>query len=56
MEESQLATRPWLKAHVGLTPEAQPVLPSTPRRRPLIYVYELPPEYTTRMHQYRIHR
>lgn len=56
MEESMLATRPWLRAHVALTPEAQPKLPDTPRRRPLVYIYDLPPEFTTRMLQYRINK
>jgi hypothetical protein len=53
MEESLLSRRPWLAAHVSPTPEAQSELPSTPRMRPLIYVYELPPEFSSRMLQYR---
>jgi hypothetical protein len=27
-----------------------------PRKRPLIYVYNTPPQYTTRVHQYRLSR
>jgi len=30
--------------------------PTHALRRPLIYVYDLPPEYVTRMLQYKVHR
>ncbi|KAJ9511254.1 hypothetical protein QJQ45_017152, partial [Haematococcus lacustris] len=55
MEPSLLESRPWLRQHVGLPLEAQPQLPSTPRKRPLIYIYDLPPAYNARMLQYRVH-
>ncbi|KAL6745749.1 exostosin-like glycosyltransferase [Haematococcus lacustris] len=56
LEPSLHESRPWLRQHVGLPLEAQPQLPSTPRKRPLIYIYDLPPAYNARMLQYRIHR
>ncbi|KAL6745753.1 exostosin-like glycosyltransferase [Haematococcus lacustris] len=55
MEPSLLESRPWLRQHVGLPLEAQPQLPSTPRKRPLIYIYDLPPAYNARMLQYRVY-
>ena len=27
-----------------------------PRKRPLVYIYDLPSEFNTRMHQYRINK
>ena len=49
--------KPWVKAVVEIAPEA---LPSPPpdllRKRPLIYIYDLPPEFVSRMLQYKIHR
>jgi hypothetical protein len=50
-------TRPWLNKVVRLPPAAAP----TPkagllRKRPFIYVYDMPPAYNTRMLQYRLFR
>ena len=36
--------KPWISAIAAVAPEAEVVPPSEPRRRPLIYVYDLPPE------------
>lgn len=47
--------RPWLKVQVGPALEAQPELPKTPRKRPLIYIYDLPAEFNTRLFQYKLH-
>ncbi|KAL6749482.1 exostosin-like glycosyltransferase [Haematococcus lacustris] len=55
MEPSLHESQPWLRQHVGLPLEAQPQLPSTPRKRPLIYIYDLPPAYNARMLQYRVY-
>ncbi len=49
-----LKERNWLKMTMGQAPEALPEPPKTPRRRPLIYVYDTPPQYTTRFLEYRI--
>ena len=46
-------SRPWLKDTIR-TPAAADPPPSSHRRRPLIYVYDAPPEYNTRMLQYRV--
>jgi hypothetical protein len=54
MEGSLLSSRPWLAAHVAVTPEALPQPPPTPRKRPFIYVYDLPPLYNAHMLQYRM--
>ena len=48
-----------LEAVVEIAPEAaapEPPTPPTLRKRPLIYVYDLPPEYTTRMLQYKVQK
>ena len=37
-------------------PAAQDPPPAPSRKRPLIYVYDMPPEFTTRILQYRITR
>ncbi|PSC76174.1 exostosin-like glycosyltransferase [Micractinium conductrix] len=50
MEEGD---RPWLKPHVH-TPAARDPQPGQTRKRPLIYVYELPPFYNAVMLQYRV--
>ena len=47
MEEGD---RPWLKPHVH-TPAARDPQPGQTRKRPLIYVYELPPFYNAVMLQ-----
>ena len=39
-----LVEKPWISAVVAVAPEAEEVSPSEPRRRPLIYVYDVPPE------------
>ena len=39
-----LMDKPWISAIAAVAPEAEVVPPSEPRRRPLIYVYDLPPE------------
>jgi hypothetical protein len=58
MEPSvDLEKKPWLKSVVDIAPEALPSPPADlQRKRPLIYVYDLPPEYVSRMLQYKIHR
>ncbi len=48
--ELNVTERPWVARHLT-TPES---MESSPRRRPLIYIYDLPAEFNTRMHQYRI--
>ena len=45
-------TQPWLKPHVYTPGAADPPLNKT-RKRPLIYVHELPSAYNTRMLQVR---
>ncbi|KAG2445204.1 hypothetical protein HYH02_008672 [Chlamydomonas schloesseri] len=45
--------RPWLRPVVAIPPAAQEVPAISTRPRPLIYVYDVPPEYTSRMLQYR---
>ena len=45
--------RPWLKMHVS-TPAAQDPPPALKRKRPLIYIYELPPIYNQLLLQYRL--
>ncbi|PSC68519.1 exostosin-like glycosyltransferase [Micractinium conductrix] len=47
--------RPWLKPFVH-TPAARDPEPGHTRKRPLIYVYELPPWYNSVMLQYRVER
>ena len=46
----------YIEAVVAVAPEAEAVPPSELRRRPLIFVYDLPPEYVARMLQYKVHR
>ncbi|EFN56537.1 hypothetical protein CHLNCDRAFT_51514 [Chlorella variabilis] len=46
------ADRPWI-AELVRTPAARTFPPDAVRRRPLIYVYEMPAEYVTLMIQYR---
>ena len=48
--ELNVTERPWVARHLT-TPES---MASSPRRRPLIYIYDLPAEFNTRMHQYRL--
>ncbi|KAL4419203.1 hypothetical protein ABPG77_000597 [Micractinium sp. CCAP 211/92] len=45
--------RPWLKPHVR-TPASKDPEPGATRKRPLIYIYELPPMYNSNMLQYRV--
>ncbi|PSC72923.1 exostosin-like glycosyltransferase [Micractinium conductrix] len=47
------AARPWIRDFVH-TPAAREFPAGATRKRPLIYVYELPSEYTTLMLQYRL--
>lgn len=44
--------RPWLADHIR-TPAAEDPLPGSTRKRPLIYIYELPPLYNQLLLQYR---
>ncbi|KAG1665166.1 hypothetical protein FOA52_005547 [Chlamydomonas sp. UWO 241] len=55
-QESLLAAKPWLKPTMRHAPEAvaEQLPPQATRMRPLIYVYDMPPEFTTRFWQYRI--
>jgi hypothetical protein len=47
--------RPWIQAFASLPPAAMPLMPrGTTRKRPFIYIYDMPPAYTSRMLQYRI--
>ena len=48
--ELNVTDRPWVARHL-IKPEA---MVSSPRRRPLVYIYDLPAEFNTRMHQYRL--
>jgi hypothetical protein len=49
-----LSARPWLNHTLVIPPAALDAPPAgLPRRRPLIYVYNLPAEFTTRLLQYR---
>ena len=48
--EVNVTDRPWVARHLT-TPES---MVSSPRRRPLVYIYDLPAEFNTRMHQYRL--
>jgi len=45
--------RPWLEMHIK-TPAAQDPPPALRRKRPLLYVYELPPIYNQLLLQYRL--
>ncbi|GAX80495.1 hypothetical protein CEUSTIGMA_g7933.t1 [Chlamydomonas eustigma] len=64
MEAGSLPNRPWLRTVAAIAPEALPESTTTPpqsnpreeQRRPLIFVYDLPPEYNARMLQYRGNR
>ncbi|KAG2501893.1 hypothetical protein HYH03_000391 [Edaphochlamys debaryana] len=49
----QEADRPWLNQVMQIPPAALESPPPT-RRRPLIYVYDVPPAFTTRMLQYAL--
>ena len=46
--------RPWLKPHAAMPPAAADPAPGDNRKRPLIFVHELPGDYHSRMLQYRI--
>ncbi|PNH07164.1 hypothetical protein TSOC_006410 [Tetrabaena socialis] len=46
--------RPWLAAATVTPPAALPVPALPTRPRPLIYVYDVPPDFTFRMLQYRL--
>jgi hypothetical protein len=49
--------RPWIKEFAKLPTAALPEPPAgLQRRRPFIYVYDMPPAYTSRMLQYRLDR
>ena len=51
----QDTSRPWLKPFARLPPAALPSPPADKqRKRPFIYVYDMPPAYTGRMLQYRL--
>ncbi|PSC76549.1 exostosin-like glycosyltransferase [Micractinium conductrix] len=49
---SLVEERPWIQDFMH-TPAAQDFLPGATRKRPLIYVYDLPSDYSTLMLQYR---
>ena len=51
LEES----RPWIRPHIE-TPASHDPAPGATRLRPLIWVYELPPDYNALLMQYRIER
>ncbi len=51
MSAPALATRPWLARLALPLPAAARDQPAPSRRRPLVYVYDMPPEFTTRMLQ-----
>ncbi|GIL78717.1 hypothetical protein Vretimale_380 [Volvox reticuliferus] len=46
--------RPWIKKTAIAPPASLPIPPMRVHPRPLIYVYDMPPEYHSRMLQYRI--
>jgi hypothetical protein len=49
------ASRPWIKPFAAMPPAALPDPPAdASRKRPFIYVYDMPPAYTSRMLQYRL--
>ena len=51
----QDTSRPWLKLFVNTPLSALPSPPADKqRKRPFIYVYDMPPAYTGRMLQYRL--
>ena len=51
----QQLDRPWLKDFAVVPPAALPEPPAgLQRKRPFIYVYDMPPAYTSRMLQYRV--
>ncbi|KAG2488357.1 hypothetical protein HYH03_013047 [Edaphochlamys debaryana] len=64
MEPGHGPERPWLRDVLQPVPAAATEPPSgggggagpPGRLRPLIYVYDMPPEFTTRMHQYKLTR
>ncbi|GAX80494.1 hypothetical protein CEUSTIGMA_g7932.t1 [Chlamydomonas eustigma] len=56
MEPPSFKEKPHIQPVSVIAPEAQPNLPSVLRKRPLIYVYDLPAEYNSRMQQYKIHK
>jgi hypothetical protein len=47
-------TRRWLKPYTTPPPAALPDHKEQQRKRPFIYVYDLPPAYNSRMLQYRL--
>ena len=52
----RLKDTPWIHAVAAIAPEAMLEPPSgelANRRRPLIYVYDIPAEYTSKMLQFR---
>lgn len=46
------AGKPWQQLIMGSVPASLDPPPAPTRPRPLIYVYDMPPEFTTRMLQY----
>ena len=48
--ELNVTERPWVERHL----RRPGIMASSPRKRPLIYIYDLPAEFNTRMHQYRL--
>ena len=50
----ETGARPWLTPYAVMPMAALPVLPpGAKRKRPFVYVYDMPSEYTSRMLQYR---
>lgn len=52
----EVKAKPWLKKVLTPPPGAQDPTPHPTRRRPLIYVYDVSPEFGTDILQYRIER
>lgn len=46
--------RPWLNPHATISPAAADPPEKPARKRPLMFVHELPADYNTRMLQYRV--
>ncbi|EFJ52271.1 acetylglucosaminyltransferase [Volvox carteri f. nagariensis] len=54
LDEGYLSQRPWLRGTVVVPPASLPEPQMPTQMRPLIYVYDMPPAYHSRMLQYRI--
>jgi hypothetical protein len=56
LSAAHIRHRPWLQATSAVPPASLVPPPAATRKRPLIYIYDLPPEFNTRMLQYRVKR